>query len=200
MKLFHSPTSPYVRKVMACAIIRGIDQQITLVGTNPHDSPAGLLAANPLSKVPCLVTVDGLALFDSPVICEFLDSVGDAPPLFPRAGGARWVALKQQAIADGVLDAAVLRRLEQRRAPDAAHDAVMARQQAVINRALDGLERDLPPKTPHIGAVAVACALGYLDLRFGPEPWRGGRPQLTAWFAEIMETPGLARTVPADPH
>jgi len=130
------------------------------------------------------------------VICEFLDSVGDAPPLFPRAGGARWVALKQQAIADGVLDAAIVRRQEQPRPPDAAHDAVLARQQAAISRALDGLERDPPPKTPNIGAVAVACALGYLDLRFGHEPWRDGRPQLAAWFAEVMEIPGLARTAP----
>jgi glutathione S-transferase len=139
------------------------------------------------------------------VICEFLDSVGDAPPLFPRAGGARWLALKQQAIGDGVLDAAIVRRMEQRRAPDAGHgdaaqNAVTARQQGVISRALDALERDLPQKTPNIGAVAVACALGYLDLRFVEEPWRSGRPQLAAWFAEIMATPGLARTAPADPH
>jgi len=199
MKLFYSPTSPYVRKVMACAIIRGIDQQITKIFSNPHESPANLLAANPLSKVPCLITVDGLALFDSPVICEFLDSIGDAPPLFPRAGGARWLALKQQAIGDGVLEAAIVRRMEQRRAADAAHDAVVARQQAAIGRALDALERDLPQKTPNIGAVAVACALGYLDLRFADDAWREGRPQLAGWFAEIMETPGLARTAPADP-
>lgn len=200
MKLFYSPTSPYVRKVMACAMIRNIDTQLTLVPTNPGASPPNLLAANPLSKVPCLVTVDGLALFDSPVICEFLDSVGEAPPLFPRAGGARWVALKNQAIADGVLDAAILRRREQSRAPDAAHDAVMTRQQAAVSRALDGLERELPQKTQNIGAIAVACALGYLDLRFADEPWRESRPHLAAWFAEIMENPGLARTVPADPQ
>jgi glutathione S-transferase len=199
VKLFYSPTSPFVRKVLASAIIRDIDGQIALVPTSPHDSPASLLAANPLSKVPCLVTVDGLALFDSPVICEFLDSVGDAPPLFPRAGGARWMALKHQAIADGLLDAAILRRGEQRRPRDAASEAVNARQQGVMARALDDLERDLPHKTPDIGAVAVACALGYLDLRFAAEPWRDGHPQLAGWFEEIMQTPGLARTVPADP-
>lgn len=199
MKLFYSPTSPYVRKVTACAMLRDIDGQITRVTTNPHVSEPALLAANPLSKVPCLITVDGLALFDSPVICEFLDSVGDAPPLFPRSGGARWLALKQQAIADGLLEAAILRRTEQTRPTDAAREAVIARQREVVARALDGLEREVPHKTPDIGAVAVVCALGYLDLRFSAEPWRDGHPQLAAWFAEIMNLPGFARTAPVAP-
>ena len=91
MKLYYSPTSPYVRKVMACAIARGLDGRIRLHPTNPHASPADLVADNPTSKVPCLVTDDGLSSDDSPVICEFLDSLGDAPALFPesarRAGG-----------------------------------------------------------------------------------------------------------------
>src|SRR6266568_2410240 len=114
VKLFYSPTSPYVRKVMACAIFREIDAQIERVVTNPHVSPPELLAANPLSKVPCLVTDDGLALFDSPVICEYLDSLDDGgPDLFPRAHGPRWRALKLQALADGITDAAILCRAEQ---------------------------------------------------------------------------------------
>ncbi|MBN8891805.1 MAG: glutathione S-transferase [Rhodospirillales bacterium 70-18] len=199
MKLFYSPSSPYVRKVMACAIARGIDQQITLVPANPHQSPAGLLAANPLSKVPCLVTVDGLALFDSPVICEFLDSVGDELPMFPRAGGARWRALKQQALGDGIMDAAIARRMEQARPREAARDAVMARQQAAVSRALAELEREVPHRTADIGTLTIACALGYLDFRFAAEPWRPDHPQLAAWFAAMMELPALVRTVPAEP-
>src|SRR4051812_18473399 len=114
MKLFHSPTSPYVRKVLVCAMACGLDNQLTKLRTNPWDSPAELLAQNPLSKVPCLVTEDGVALFDSPVICEYLDSVG-AGGLFPPPGAARWRGLKQQAIGDGVMDAAVPRRQEQAR-------------------------------------------------------------------------------------
>lgn len=196
MKLFHSPTSPYVRKVMACAIQRGIDQQISLVPANPWESPAALVAANPLSKVPCLVTVDGLALFDSPVICEYLDSVGDAIPMFPPKGGPRWRALKQQAIADGLLDAAVARRMEQGKPQEAARDAFMARQQAVVARALDELEREVPHRTPDIGTLAVCCALGYLDFRFAHEPWRDSHPQLAAWFAAMASLPALARTAP----
>ena len=85
MKLFYSPTSPYVRKVMACAMAAGVQGQITKVPANPWDSPAELLAQNPLSKVPCLVTDDGVALFDSPVICEYLDSVGAGAVFPPRS-------------------------------------------------------------------------------------------------------------------
>src|SRR5258708_17860841 len=107
MKLYYSATSPYVRKVMACAITRELEGRIQLHNSNPHASPADLVADNPTSKVPCLVTDDGMSLYDSPVICEVLDSMGDAPALFPPAGAARWKALKYQAMGDGILDAAV---------------------------------------------------------------------------------------------
>nr|WP_283949882.1 glutathione S-transferase [Limobrevibacterium gyesilva] len=197
--MFYSPTSPYVRKVLACAISREIDKQIELVPTNPHLSPAGLLAANPLSKVPCLLTADGVALFDSPVICEYLDSLDGALQLFPRAGGPRWRALKLQAMADGILDAAVGRRMEQGKPQEAARDATMARHKAAVERTLAELEKEPPHKALDIGSISVACALGYLDLRFGAEPWRPAHPKLAAWFAAFSENPGLARTVPKDP-
>lgn len=196
MKLHYSPTSPYVRKVMACAIARGVDGQIELVETNPHASPAGLLAHNPLSKVPCLVTEDGLALFDSPVICEYLDSVGDERPLFPAAGAARWRALRQQAIADGIMDAAVGVRMEQGRPQEAARDAAMARNRAAVERALDVLETDAPVQHVDIGTLALACALGYLDFRFADDAWRTGRPGLAAWYETMATRPELTRTAP----
>ncbi len=196
MQLFHSPTSPFARKVMACAIAHDLDKQIKTVISNPHESPADLLAANPLSKIPCLITDDGMALFDSPVICEYLDSLGGAVPLFPRPGGGRWKALKQQALADGILEAALIRRGEAGRPPDAARLAVIARQQAAMDRSLDELERDLPQKGLDIGTISVVCALGYLDLRFPADDWRIGRPQLAAWFVAASEHPALARTAP----
>ena len=197
MKLHYSPTSPYVRKVLACAITRGIDGQIERVRTNPHQSPSSLLADNPLSKVPCLVTDDGLALFDSPVICEYLDSVGDGPALFPP-GAARWRALKLQALADGILDAAVGRRGEQAKPREDAREAWMERQRAAVERALAVLESDPPHRIPDIGSVAVACALGYLDFRFAAEPWRERHPHLAAWCEEFAGHPGIARTIPDD--
>ena len=198
MRLFYSPTSPFVRKVMACAIARCIEGRIETIRSNPHESPPDLLEANPLSKVPCLLADDGLALFDSPAICEFLDSVGDAPALFPPAGPARWRALKQQALGDGILDAAVGRRGEMAKPDEAARRAWMARQKAAIDRALDQLEADPPRDGMDIGTITLACALGYLDFRFGAEPWREAHPRLARWFAGIAETPALARTAPRE--
>lgn len=198
MKLFYSPASPFVRKVMACAIERGIEGQIELVPSNPHVSPPDLVASAPLSKVPCLLTDDGVAFFDSPVICEYLDSVGDALPLFPDHGALRWRALKLQALGDGLMDAAVLRRMESGRPEEAARDAVMARQKAAVDRSLAALEAEPPAKHVDVGSITVACALGYLDFRFAHEPWRGSCPALTAWFEAFAAEPGIARTVPKD--
>jgi glutathione S-transferase len=204
VKLYHSPTSPYVRKVRICAITRGLDSRIELVPCNPNTSPAALLADNPLSKVPTLVTDDGVALFDSPVICEYLDSLGDAAPMFPTAGAARWRALKLQAMGDGILDASVPRRGEMQRPQDEGRAGVVARMRAAVERTLDALEAD-PPQHPkssgamNIGSIGVACALGYLDFRFAQQPWRGGRPTLAAWFAAFGEDAAVAATVPKEP-
>ena len=197
MKLYYSPTSPYVRKVMACAIIRGLDTQIEKHASNTHLSPADLVADNPLSKVPCLVTEDGLALFDSPVICEYLDTVENALPMFPGHGGQRWRALKLQAMADGVMDAAVARRGEQAKPQETARDLFMARQKAVEERTLAEWEKEPPHKLVDIGTISVGCALGYLDFRFAMEPWREAHPQLAAWFEAFSQNPAMARTVPA---
>jgi glutathione S-transferase len=182
---------------MACAIIRGLDRQIEKLVTNPHVSPADLLADNPLSKVPCLVTNDGLSLFGSQLICEYLDSLGDQLPLFPERGAARWRALKFQSLGDGILDAAVSCRGEQGRPREAARNAQMARFKSAISRAVDTLEADPPQKHVDIGSVTVACALGYLDFRFESDPWRPGHPKLTAWYEGFSRNTGLAETAPA---
>lgn len=199
MKLFYSPTSPFVRKVMICAIARGIEGRIEKVTANPHVSPPDLLAANPLSKVPALLTDDGVAIFDSPVICEYLDSRGEAAAMFPPAGAARWRALVLQAIGDGMMDAAVARRGEQGKPQEAARDAFMARQKAAVDRALAALEANPPGAGVDIGTITVACALGYLDFRFAAEPWRAGHPKLAAWFETVSKHPAVAATVPKDP-
>jgi glutathione S-transferase len=196
MKLFYSATSPYVRKVMACAIARGIEAQLEKIPTNPHESPAALVAANPLSKVPCLVTPDGFALFDSPVICEYLDTIGEALPLFPASGAARWVALQHQAIGDGILDAAVSRRMESVKPQEAARDAYMLRQKQIVERSLATLDRDLPGKLLDIGTIALGCALGYLDFRFADDAWRNNAPRLAAWFDGIATDRVFTETVP----
>jgi glutathione S-transferase len=196
VKLYYSPTSPYVRKVMACAIILGLDRRIEKHTTNPHESPADLVTDNPLSKVPCLVTEDGMSLFGSQLICEYLDSIGDGLPLFPTKGAARWRALKFQSLGEGILDAAVPCRGEQGRPREAARDAQIARFKATMSRALDTLEADPPPRHIDIGSITVACALGYLDFRFGSDPWRRGHPKLTAWYEAFARNKGLAETAP----
>jgi glutathione S-transferase len=197
MKLFYSATSPYVRKVMACAIIRDLDSRIEKVPTNPHESPAGLLAENPLSKVPCLVTDDGMSLFGSQLICEYLDSRGEALTLFPPAGPAHWRALKLQSLGDGIMDAAVPCRGELGRPREDARDAQIARYKAVISRTLDVLEADPPHRHVDIGSITVACALGYLDLRFADDRWRDAHPHLAAWYEAFAKGKGLVETVPA---
>ncbi len=199
MKLFYSPTSPYVRKVLACAIARGIADRIERILTNPHVSPPSLIAYNPLSKVPCLITDDGVALFDSPVICEYLDERGDALPLFPAHGALRWRALKLQAMGDGILDAAVSRRLDQGRPTEDARIQAMERARDAVSRTLDALERDPPSSSADIGSITVACALGYLDFRFPDDRWRERRPRLGAWHEAFSRQPALSRTVPAEP-
>jgi glutathione S-transferase len=197
MKLYYSGTSPYVRKVMACAIIRGLDGRIEKHPSNPHESPADLVADNPLSKVPCLVTDDGVPLFGSQLICEYLDSLGDALPLFPASGAARWRTLKFQSLGDGILDVAVPCRGELQKPKEAARDGLIARYKTIMHRTVDVLERDPPHAHVDIGSIAVACALGYLDFRYADEPWRPNHPKLTAWYEAFARTKGIAETAPA---
>jgi glutathione S-transferase len=197
MQLHYAQGSPFVRKVMACAILRGIDGMIAIVPTDPHHSPAHLLAANPLSKIPCLLLDDGTAVFDSPVICEYLDTIGDAAPLFPPTGSAaRLAAQTRHALADGMMDAAVVRRGQAALPQDEGRAAFVARQKAAVARGLAVLEAAPPTGLADIGEVAVACALGYLDYRYAQEPWREAQPKLAAWFAAVSQQPALARTPP----
>jgi glutathione S-transferase len=197
MRLLASSSSPFARKVRACAILRGVDAGIEIVPTSPQDRPPELLAANPLGKIPVLLLEDGTAIFDSPVICDYLDTLGDAPPLMPPAGPARLRAGTMQALADGILDAAVARRVQMAWPQDEGRAKFDARQRKVIERGLDRLEADPPQGLNDVGAVAVACALGYLDLRFPAEPWRDSRPNLAAWLASVAALPALASTAPA---
>jgi glutathione S-transferase len=196
MKLYYSGTSPYVRKVMACAIIRGLDGHIEKHNSNPHESPADLVADNPLSKVPCLVTDDGMSLFGSQLICEYLDTMGDALPLFPASGAARWRALKFQSLGDGILDAAVPCRGELQKPQEAARDAQIARFKAAMARTVDVLETDPPHQHVDIGSITVASALGYLDFRFASDPWRPNHPRIAAWFEAFSKNKGVAETAP----
>ncbi len=196
MKFTVSANSPYVRKAMVCAILRGIEGQLT-PWVEAGKDPA-LPQHNPLSKVPTLVTDDGLSLYDSPVICEYLDSLGDAPGLFPPAGPARWNALRQQALGDGIMDATQPRRREIALPQDEGRRSYIETQQGKVSRALDALEAEAETlgALTTIGEITIACALGYLDFRYANEPWRPGHPKLEAWYAKVSAMPAMQRTAP----
>jgi glutathione S-transferase len=196
MKLAYSPASPYVRKVTACAIKRGLDKQVERVKIGTTDPE--LLKYNALSKVPTLILDDGMCIFDSPVICEYLDSVGSAPKLFPAAGPARWKALTQEALADGILDATQPRRREIALPQDEGRKGYIALQQGKVARALDEFEKqaDSLGNLDTIGEITIGCALGYLDFRYPNEPWRPGHPKLEAWYAKVVKLAPLADTMP----
>ena len=196
MKLHYAGASPFVRKVMICAVIRGLDGKIERVSSNPHQSPPDLLADNPLSRVPAMVTDSGDTLYDSPVICEYLDTLGDAAPLIPAAGPARIAALKWQALGDGIMDAAVARRMQAALPQDEARMAFGVRQAAVVGRALDVLEQTDLAGPLEIGRITIGCALGYLDFRFAHEDWKTARPKLAAWWKSVSTQHGFAETVP----
>jgi glutathione S-transferase len=203
MKLHYNVASPYVRKVMAVAIETGQAGRLEPVTrtVTPVQPDADLARDNPLGKVPCLVTDDGAALFDSRVICEYLDGLHGGPKMFPPGGPARWTALRRQAQGDGILDAAVLTRYEtflrpeERRWPEWIEG-----QKQKFRRALDGLEAETAAfgETIDIGTISIGCALGYLDFRYGDENWRATRPQLAAWFERFSERPSMARTAPQE--
>ncbi|MGK3959409.1 glutathione S-transferase N-terminal domain-containing protein [Sorangium sp. So ce118] len=183
MKLFYAPTSPFARKVRVTAHELQLGDRIELVLVNPW-SDAELRSLNPLAKVPTLVRDDGQVLFESALICEYLDHVA-AGGLCPAPGEARWSALLRQGIADGISAAAGRLFADEHRPAHERSGSVMQRQAAAIEAGLDRLERDagtFSRELADIGAVAVACALGYLDFRWPDRAWRGGRTELARWF------------------
>lgn len=202
MKLYFSPASPFVRKVRVTAHELGLSDEIELVSisltpVSPHD---GVRSTNPIGKIPTLIMDDGTALYDSPVICEYLDALVGGHRIFPSSGSTRWTALRRQALADGIMDAAVLTRYEEAVRPkDLRWQAWVDGQFLKIRTALDVLEHEDLEGVFDIGTISIACALGYLDLRFASEGWRTSRPRLAAWLATVGKRPSLAATVLAAP-
>lgn len=199
MKLFHSPTSPYVRKVLVLIAEAGIEgiELIAASGT-PLAPDTGVIERNPLGKIPALCREDGPTLYDSRVICQFLDH-GAGNRFYPD-GAKRWDTLTVEATADGMLDAALLMVYESRIRPEDKRFAPWVEGQwAKIDRALDVLETrwiDHLNGPVEMGQIAVGCALGYIDFRHGSRDWRKGRPKLAAWEAKFAQRPSMLATVP----
>lgn len=203
MQLFYARPSPYVRKVMVMLHELGKTGDISLIDAapSPVKPDGGVLKANPLGKIPCLITDGGAALYDSRVITRYLDDHYGGG--FYGEGAALWSALALEALADGLLDAALLCVYETREREEAERSAAWREgQKGKITRALDDLEANAMDRLEGpfgMPAIAVGCALGYLDFRRemgGWADWREGRPRLAAWGEAFMKRPSMSATAP----
>lgn len=200
MKLYYATVSPFSRKARIVIAEKGLLSRIEMIAVSPFDSPAELISTNPLGKVPALVREDRSVLFDSPVICEFLDQLGDGLRLLPPAGDERWTVLRRQALTDGMMDATFNIACEINRRPE------NERSQAWIDRWLHAIRRSLRVLEDDIGEfgteltlahVGAGCALSYLDLRAASLiDWRKDFPVLAQWHQAFSERPSMQGTRP----
>lgn len=200
MKLYSSKTSPYARKVWVVAHELGLADLIEEVPTDPFEPQAEFLAANPLSKIPALVTEKGECLPDSALIVEYLQTRGSGLAPLPR-GGQRWTLMRRQQLGEGILTAAVASRLELRRPPEFVYRPWLERQAAAIRRALDALEPEaaefLHADAVRVAEITVGVALAYLDFRLPHLEWRREHERLARWYQAFSLRPSMQRTQPA---
>jgi glutathione S-transferase len=199
MKLLFNPASPFARKVRVVAAEKGLLPQLELSAVNPWTEPQAVTPHNPLGKIPVLVLDSGETLFDSRVICEYLDAAAPPASLLPPAGQERRSVLRRQALADGILDAAVLIVAEQRRPPSQRSEEMLTRYKNVIGRGLTQCEREVGELDGafNLGAIAVACAVGYVEFRLGPFGVAVEHPKLLEWWAAVRVRSSLRSTKPS---
>ncbi|SFD97652.1 glutathione S-transferase family protein [Roseivivax sediminis] len=199
LTLYWGSASPFVRKVMAVVHELGAEADIEFrdSAAHPVERDARIKAFNPLAKVPAAETDDGTPLYDSRVICEYLDATHGGG-LFPAPGPVRWTALRRQALADGCLDAALLIRYETLIRPEAHQWPLwVEKQREKVFDAVDAMAADVPgPDCHDIGAISMACALGWLEFRFPDLDWKTDRPALADWQAVFDTRPAMAATRP----
>jgi glutathione S-transferase len=200
MKLYWSPTSPYTRKVRALIIEKELGALVHPVRVDVWGDFDTLHNDNPLGKVPCLITDEGLRLYDSRVICAYLDAhaSGEGPALVPASGREHWQVLKAEALADGLMDCAVGMSAEKRKPEGERSSWMVRRWTAAIHRACDAMMGEIAalPAGFTLGHLALAVALGYVDFRHPHLAWRDGRPDLAAWYAGQEHRRCLTETAP----
>lgn len=206
MKLLTAPASPFGRKVKIVAIEKGVLDRIEVVAvaTTPAAPNETLARDNPLAKIPTLVLDDGRALYDSFVICDYLDTLHAGGKVIPAAGGRRWEVLTVHALGNGIADAAILCRYESVLRPEALRWPDWLRgQMQKVTAGLDWLEANVATigkagaAEVDLGQIAVACALGYLDFRFADLGWRSAHPRLSGWFMEFSQRASMQQTMPS---
>lgn len=197
MLLRSAPASPFGRKVKIAAALLGLSDRIEIVQTDTTDPNDPLRSANPLGKIPTLELPDGTALFDSRVIVDYLDWLAGGAKIVPAEPEARFAQLRLQALCDGLCDAALMIVYESRFRPEELRSASWVDNQAgKISRGLAVLEASPPALEPLIGQIALACALGYFDLRFEGR-WRDDHPRLVAWLDAFRgAVPAFDKTAP----
>jgi glutathione S-transferase len=198
MKLLYSPTSPFVRKVLVTAYELGIADKIERVPANPREPSADLLQQNPLGKIPVLTTDTGVQLYDSPVICEFLDSEFGGNRLLPKSGPRRWEILTRAALGDGMGDAALLYRNETMRADVKQPSGPAQWQMRKVHSALDRLETLVGSFGTDIdlAQICFGCALGAMQFRMPEQGFLTSRPKAEAWFSALSQRPSFQATMP----
>ena len=202
MKLWHSPASPFVRKVLIAAHETGLAGNLEIVEANTSavNRNMKLVADNPSGKIPALVLKDGTVLADSSVICAYLDTLAKGRKLAPAKSIARFRVLTLESIGNAIMDAAVLARYERALRPEDKRWADWEKGQvAKVTSSLDAIEKQslkLLNGPVNIGAIAVAAALGYLDFRFADLEWRKSRPGLKTWFEKFAKRPSMRATEP----
>jgi glutathione S-transferase len=197
LKLYVSQTSPYARKCRALIIEKSLENRIQVIDVSPLDDPAELQALNPLGKVPALERERGAALMDSPLICEYIDGLDDENWI-PKRGESRVLVMRQQALADGLIDLTIGRRIELTREKKLQWNYWPDRWEAGVKRTLDLLneERQQFERSVDLGALSVAVALCYLDLRFAELDWRSQYPELDAFVRRWSDRASFAETEP----
>ncbi len=201
MKLISVKASPFVRKARVLILELNLQDRVVVqdIGAvTPVSNSADLNAVNPLGMIPALELDDGSSLYDSPLVCEYLNHLAGGS-LFPEDAQRRFRTLELQALGDGLLDLSVALRYETALRPEALRwQEWIDHQNEKIKRGLDALEAKCAQfeASPLIGELTIACTLGYRDFRYADDDWRVGRPALSAWFEQIMQRPSLQQTIP----
>jgi glutathione S-transferase len=208
MKLFWTPASPFVRKVVITAIELDLVARIQLVptfwphawGTRTIEFEEAFITANPVGRIPTLITEDGIALPESNLICQYLDSLNGQPRLLPTTGKARWECMRALAVSDGALEAMIARRAESLRTPAERSSDFLAKQRDRVARCFDCLDKEAGWMEGERTAaqISAGAACGYMDFRYPQDQWQAGRPRLQDWYDSFSRRRSMRETVPSE--
>lgn len=208
MKLFWTPASPFVRKVMVVAMELDLEPQISIHPTFwPHEwgtrtiaFDSEFVAANPIGRIPTLVTDEGVAIAESNWICDYFQKKVGMPLLIPAGGKERWQCVRLVGVADGALEAMIARRAENLRPPAEQSKDFLSKQRERIARCFDTLEAEIQTMQTELSLaqITAAVACGYMEFRYPADEWRANRPELSGWYDAFSQRPSMVKTLPTE--